>query len=150
MSHNGKSKRQILHVEDNPGDVRLVQEALQNARHDYQVTVARDGVEALDCLFRRGRFAEAPRPELMLLDLNLPRKSGYEVLAEMKRDRALRTIPVIVFTSSGASPDIFKAYEMEASCYVTKPTDIDDLFRIIKAIEAFWFEVAILPSKLAE
>lgn len=150
MSHNGKSKRQILHVEDNPGDVRLVQEALQNARHDYQVTVARDGVEALDCLYRRGRFHEVPRPELILLDLNLPRKSGYEVLAEIKRDKALRTIPVIVFTSSSASTDIFKVYEMEASCYVTKPTDIDDLFRIIKAIEAFWFDVAILPPNLAE
>lgn len=150
MSPNGKSKRQILHVEDNPGDVRLVQEALQNARQDYQVTVARDGVEALDCLYRRGRFPEAPRPDLILLDLNLPRKSGYEVLAEIKRDKALRTIPIIVFTSSGASADIFKVYEMEASCYVTKPTDIDDLFRIIKAIEAFWFDVAILPPKLAE
>lgn len=150
MIRNGKNRWQILHVEDNHGDVRLVQEALQNARHDYDVTVARDGVEALDCLYQRGRFAEAPRPELILLDLNLPRKSGYEVLAEMKRDKALRTIPVIVFTSSGASPDILKAYEMDANCYVTKPTDIDDLFRIIKAIESFWFDVAILPSKLSE
>lgn len=150
MIRDGKSKRQILHVEDNHGDVRLVQEALENARHDYQVTVARDGVEALDCLYRRGRFADTPRPELILLDLNLPRKSGYEVLAEMKRDKALRIIPVIVFTSSSANADIRKAYEMEASCYVTKPTDIEDLFQTMRAIEAFWFDVVILPSKLAD
>ncbi|MBM4264873.1 MAG: response regulator [Deltaproteobacteria bacterium] len=144
------TKRQILHVEDNHGDVRLVQEALQNARYDYQVTVARDGVEGLDCLHRRGGFAATPRPELILLDLNLPRKSGYEVLSEIKHDKALRTIPVIVFTSSAASADILKAYEMGANCYVTKPSDIDDLFHIIKAIEAFWFDVAVLASKLAE
>lgn len=150
MNRSGKSKRQILHVEDNHGDVRLVQEALSNARQDYQLTVARDGVEALDCLHRRGPFVEAARPDLILLDLNLPRKSGYEVLAELKGDRQLRKIPVIVFTSSSASADILKAYDMGANCYVTKPTDIDDLFRIIKAIEAFWFDVAVLTSKLTE
>jgi chemotaxis family two-component system response regulator Rcp1 len=139
--------RHILHVEDNEGDVRLVREALQTSANDYQVIVARDGVEASECLHGRGSLAGAALPELILLDLNLPKKSGCEVLEEIKSDAELRHIPVIVFTSSAASADVLKAYGLHANCYLTKPTDIEELFRIIQILESFWFDTVKLPLK---
>ena len=145
-----RALRHILHVEDNPGDVRLVHEALQTSQSDYKITVARDGVEALACLHREGLFADVALPDLILLDLNLPKKSGTEVLAEIKTDAELKHIPAVVFTSSAAATDVLKAYSLHANCYLTKPSDIEELFTIIQIIESFWFNTVKLPTKQSD
>ena len=139
----------ILIVEDNPGDVRLIQEAFQETRRAHEAAVARDGVEALDYLYRRGSFADAERPELILLDLNLPKKGGREVLAEIKADATLLGIPVVVFSSSSSPPDVTGAYKLRANCYVTKPADLDELFAVIGWIAKFWLGTATLPRALS-
>ncbi len=135
---------EILLVEDNPGDVRLTQEALRDGRIDNCLTVCGDGDEAMALL--RGRMAEGkPPPVIVLLDLNLPRKDGRAVLAEMKADPQLRTIPVIVLTSSAAERDIVESYEHNANAYVTKPIDLGDFIAAIRALEGFWLQVVQLP-----
>ena len=135
----------VLIVEDNPGDVRLIKEAFAEAERFHEAAVAKDGVEALDYLFARGHFAGAERPDLILLDLNLPRKSGREVLAEIKQNLALTTIPVVVFSSSSSPEDVGSAYGLHANCYVTKPADLDELFSAIAWIEKMWLGTARLP-----
>lgn len=136
---------EVLLVEDNPGDVRLTQEAFKEGRVLVNLTVATDGVEALDVLNRRGRFTNAQRPDLILLDLNLPRKSGREVLQEVKASDDLRRIPVIVMTTSKAEADIHRAYNLNANCYVTKPVELDEFLEVVRSIEDFWLTIVTLP-----
>ena len=135
----------ILLVEDSPSDVRLIREALKESPIPVQVMVARDGVEAMDCL-RQGELGLAMRPDLILLDLNLPRKNGREVLAEVKGSPNLRQIPVLVMTSSRSDEDIEQAYALNANCYITKPSDLEDYVNVVRSIENFWFLTATLPD----
>jgi chemotaxis family two-component system response regulator Rcp1 len=144
---DGSSPRaiEILMVEDNPGDVRLTREALKGAKMWAQVHVVEDGVAALDYLYRRPPYESALRPDLILLDLNLPRMDGREVLAIVKGDPALRLIPIVVLTTSQAEEDVLRAYHLNANCYVTKPVDLHQFNRIVQAIEQFWLTVVTLP-----
>ena len=135
----------ILLVEDNPADVRLTQEAFLEGKLHNKLIVARDGVEAMDVLRRRGKYADAVRPDLILLDLNLPRKDGREVLAEIKSDPDLMRIPVVVLTTSRAEMDIVKSYNLHANCYVVKPVDLDRFIGVIKSIDNFWLTAVTLP-----
>jgi CheY-like chemotaxis protein len=134
-------------VEDNPGDVRLTIEALKEAKVRNHLHTVEDGVEALAFLRREGRYAEAPRPDLVLLDLNLPKKTGREVLAEIKDDPDLRRIPVVILTVSQAEQDIVKSYNLHANCYITKPVDLDRFLEVVQSIENFWLTVVMLPPR---
>ena len=136
---------EILLVEDNAADVRLTKEALREGKVHNRLTVARDGVEALEVLRRAGKYADAARPDLILLDLNLPRKDGREVLAEIKADDDLRRIPVVVLTTSSAELDIVKSYDLHANCYITKPVDLDKFVDVVRTIDEFWLSVVRLP-----
>ena len=136
---------EILLVEDNPGDIRLTKEALRTAKVSNRLRVAEDGVEATAILFRQGKYANAPLPDLILLDLNLPRKDGREVLREIKADPVLKRIPVIILTTSQAQPDVLMAYAMQANCYITKPVDYERFQAVVKAIENFWLSIVRLP-----
>jgi CheY-like chemotaxis protein len=136
---------EIMLVEDNPGDVRLTTEALRDAKVRNHLTVAPDGVEALAMLRKEGRYAAVPRPDLILLDLNLPKKGGREVLEEIKRDDALKHIPVVILTTSQAELDIVETYRLQANAYVTKPVDLEQFLRVIQTIEQFWLEIVRLP-----
>ena len=138
---------EILLVEDNAGDVRLTREALKDAKVLNTLHVARDGEEAMDYLYHKGKYADAPRPDLILLDLNLPRKDGREVLAEIKADEDLKRIPVVILTTSKSEEDVLKVYNLHANCYVTKPLDLDQFIRVVQAIEDFWFTVVRLPEE---
>lgn len=138
---------EILLVEDNPGDVRLTIEALKEAKVRNRLSVVSDGVEALAFLRNEGAFAEAPRPDLILLDLNLPKKDGREVLTEIKADSDLKVIPVVVLTTSHAERDLLQAYESHANCYITKPVDFQQFLIVIKSIESFWLSIVKLPPK---
>lgn len=138
---------EILLVEDNPGDVRLTRETLKQTKVLNRLSVAEDGVKALDFLRLKGEYARAPRPDLILLDLNLPKKSGREVLAEIKSDPQLRTIPVVVLTTSKAEEDIVKSYELHANCYISKPVELDGFLTVVKSIENFWLSVVKLPRE---
>ena len=137
---------EILLVEDNPGDVRLTQEALTDGKVRNSMQVVEDGVEAVAFLRREGKYANASRPDLVLLDLNLSKKDGREVLAEIKADDELKRIPVVVLTTSKAEEDIFKAYDQHANCYITKPVDLDQFIAVVRSIENFWFTIVKLPS----
>ena len=136
----------ILLVEDNPGDVRLTQEALLEGKVKNRLYIAKDGVEAIEFLRREGNFHDAVRPDLILLDLNLPRKDGRQVLQEIKSDPALRVIPVVVLTTSEAEEDILKSYDLHANCYITKPVDLEQFLKIVQMIEDFWLSVVKLPN----
>jgi len=136
----------ILLVEDNPGDVRLVVEAFREGGAAVRLTTARDGEEALAVLRRQGAHAAAPRPALILLDLNLPRMGGRELLAEIKADPALRPMPVVVLTSSRQDQDVLACYDLGANCYITKPADLDQFIEVVRSIVNFWLTVARLPS----
>lgn len=136
---------EILLVEDNPGDVRLTQEALREGKVHNNLNVAKDGVEAMDFLLRRNGFVNSPRPDLILLDLNLPRMDGREVLAEIKASDELRTIPVVVITSSEAEEDIIRSYDLHANCYINKPVNLDQFITVVQSIEQFWFTIVTLP-----
>ena len=136
---------EILLVEDSPGDIRLAQEALKEAKIKNVLTTVQDGSEALDYLYRRGKYQEAARPDLILLDLNLPRKDGREVLQEIKNDPDLRKIPVVVLTTSRAEEDIIRAYDLHANCYITKPVDFVQFMKVVRSIEDFWLSVVKLP-----
>ena len=138
---------QILLVEDNPGDVRLTQEALKDSRMLDNLHIAKDGLEAMAFLHREGRYTDAPRPDLVLLDLNLPKKAGREVLAEIRADESLRRIPVVVLTTSQDEEDIIKAYNLNANCYITKPVELEQFFKVVKSIVEFWFTVVKLPGE---
>jgi two-component system, chemotaxis family, response regulator Rcp1 len=135
----------ILMVEDNPGDVRLTREALKGGKVLNTLHVAEDGVAALDFLYRRSPYQDAPRPDLILLDLNLPKMDGREVLSKIKSDETLKTIPVVILTTSQAEEDVIRAYRLSANCYVTKPVDLHQFNRIVQAIEQFWLTVVRLP-----
>jgi CheY-like chemotaxis protein len=135
----------ILLVEDNAGDVRLTREALHEGKVANQLIVAADGVEALAVLHRAGSHANAPRPDLILLDLNLPKKDGRDVLAEIKQDPDLRRIPVVVLTTSKAEEDILRTYDLHANCYITKPVDFDKFVSVVKTIDEFWLTIVRLP-----
>jgi two-component system, chemotaxis family, response regulator Rcp1 len=136
---------EILLVEDNPGDVRLTQEALKEGKVRNNLSLVSDGVEALAFLRREGQYADAPRPDVILLDLNLPRKDGREVLADIKQDPALRRIPVVILTTSQAEHDILRTYNLHANCYITKPVDLEQFITVVKSIESFWLTVVKLP-----
>src|SRR4051812_45511086 len=138
---------EVLLVEDNPGDVRLTQEALKDGHVMVNLTVAADGVEALEILKRNGIHANKARPDLILLDLNLPRKNGREVLEQIKADMDLRRIPVIVMTTSKAEQDVHKAYNLNANCYITKPVDLDEFLNVVRSIEEFWLSIVTLPHE---
>jgi two-component system, chemotaxis family, response regulator Rcp1 len=138
---------EVLLVEDNPGDVRLTQEALKDGRVLVNLTVAADGVQAMEILRRQGSHESKARPDLILLDLNLPRKNGREVLEEIKADDELKRIPVIVMTTSKAEQDIYKAYNLNANCYVTKPVDLDEFLNVVRSIEDFWLTIVTLPHE---
>jgi chemotaxis family two-component system response regulator Rcp1 len=135
----------ILLVEDNPADVRLTQEALVNGKVQHELHIARDGVEAMAFLRREDPFRKAPRPDLILLDLNMPRKDGREVLAEIKADPDLTRIPVIILTISQAEEDILKTYNLYANGYIIKPVDVGQFFNVIRQIKEFWMEIVVLP-----
>jgi CheY-like chemotaxis protein len=138
---------EILIVEDNPGDVRLTREALKEAKVSNTLHVVEDGGAALDFLYRRGTYGEAPRPDLILLDLNLPKKNGREVLAEIKQDAHLQAIPVVILTTSQAEEDVLRAYSLHANCYITKPVDFIQFTKIVRTIEEFWLTIVTLPPK---
>lgn len=146
LLRNTKEKPRILLVEDNPGDIRLTQEAFKESSLDIQMDVVTDGEMALNFLFKKGRFANSLKPDIVLLDLNLPKKNGIEVIKELKADAVLKKIPVIVLTTSDADHDISKAYSLHANCYILKPVDFDDFARVIKLIEAFWFNTVQLNN----
>jgi two-component system, chemotaxis family, response regulator Rcp1 len=137
----------ILLVEDNPGDARLAQEALKEGRMTSRLKVVVDGVEAMAYLRREGQYAAAPRPHMVLLDLNLPRKDGRQVLAELKVDDDLRRIPVVVLTTSQAEQDILRSYDLHANCYITKPVDLDRFIAVVRSIEEYWCSVVTLPPR---
>jgi len=136
---------EVLLVEDNPGDVRLMLEALKEGKVLNRVSVVEDGVEAMAFMRQEGKYADAPRPDLILLDLNLPLKDGRQVLAEIKTDADLKRIPVVILTVSQAEEDILKSYNLYANCYITKPVGLDDFISVVKAIENFWLTIVKLP-----
>jgi CheY-like chemotaxis protein len=148
MSANGMDGTvEILLVEDNPADARLTREVFEGGRLATHLNVVPDGDEALAFLRRRGPYADSPRPKLILLDLNLPRKDGREVLAEVKSDPDLHTIPVVVLTTSGAEQDIARSYELSANSYITKPIDLDEFIKVMRSIENFWLSIVRLPPR---
>ena len=138
----------ILLVEDNPGDARLTREALQLSKVRNALHHARDGEEAMEFLRRTGKFADAPTPDMILLDLNLPRRDGREVLEEIKADPKLMHIPVVILTSSQAEEDILRSYRLHANCFITKPVDLEQLTRVVLGIEQFWFTLVRLPPEV--
>ncbi len=136
---------EILLVEDNLGDVRLTQEVLKDGKVRNMLHVVKDGVDAISFLQQTGEYAGAPRPDIILLDLNLPKKDGREVLADIKADPDLKNIPVVVLTTSSAEQDIFRSYDLYANCYITKPVDLDQFIKVMKSIEDFWLTIVKLP-----
>jgi DNA-binding response OmpR family regulator len=139
---------EILMVEDNEGDVFMTTEAFKEAKIANNLSVARDGNEAMDILHREGKFAAAPRPDLILLDLNLPGRDGRQILADIRSDPKLATIPVVILTSSKAEKDIVQSYQLHANCYIVKPVNFDSLLQVVRAIESFWLTVVKLPPRL--
>lgn len=145
-SSNSSRPVEILLVEDNPGDIRLTQEALREGKISNRLHVACDGVEALEFLQRDGEHSDAPSPDVILLDLNLPRKDGRELLADIKQDEDLKHIPVVILTTSAHDEDIIRSYKLHANCYITKPVDFDQFISVVRSIEDFWLTVVRLPS----
>jgi len=136
---------EVLLVEDSPGDVRLTREALKDAKVHISLNVATDGIEAMAYLERTGTYVSAPRPDLILLDLNLPRKDGREVLKEIKENPSLRTIPVVILTTSSSDADVLQSYHLHANCYISKPVDLDGFLKVVQSIDNFWLSVVKLP-----
>lgn len=150
MDMNGTSRTQlqVLLVEDSPGDVRLTQEAFRDVAATVRLHVATDGVEAMEFLRQEGKYASAPRPDLILLDLNLPKMDGREVLVQVKEDQSLRMIPTVILTTSSAAADIESSYQMQSNCYLTKPVELDAFEGIVKSINQFWLTTVRLPEPL--
>jgi chemotaxis family two-component system response regulator Rcp1 len=138
---------EVLLIEDSPGDVRLTREALKDAKVHISLHVASDGVEAMAFLERQGKFADAPRPDLILLDLNLPKKDGREVLKDIKESASLGSIPVVILTTSASEADILRSYKLHANCYITKPVDLDGFLKVVQSIDSFWLSVVKLPRE---
>jgi two-component system, chemotaxis family, response regulator Rcp1 len=148
MNHDAKIKRaDILLVEDNPGDARLAKEALKECKLLNKLYQVGDGIEAMAFLRQEGKYSEVPRPDLVLLDLNLPRKDGREVLAEIKTDEVLKRIPVVILTVSRAEDDILKSYNLHANCYISKPLEMEQFMQVVKSIENFWLSIVKLPPE---
>jgi chemotaxis family two-component system response regulator Rcp1 len=145
VAEKGEKHTIILLVEDSKADIRLIQEVLKTSTVPHELIIVRNGMDAMAYLNREGEFTDAVRPHLILLDLNLPRKDGREVLAEIKADPNLKRIPVVVLTTSHNEDDIFHSYELHVNCYITKSRNLNDLFRIVKGIEQFWLETVTLP-----
>ena len=137
----------ILVVEDNPGDARLITEVLNDNKVFSSLYIVNDGVEAMRFLKNEGKYKTVPKPDLIILDLNLPKKDGREVLAEIKSDEGLKHIPIVIMTISQAEEDILKSYNLHANCYITKPIDLDQFIKVVKSIEDFWFSIVKLPPK---
>lgn len=135
----------ILLVEDNPGDARLATEALKESKLKNQIYIARDGIEAMDFLRQKNQFSTAPRPDLILLDLNLPRMDGRQVLAEIKSDDELKRIPVVILTISKDEEDVLRSYNLHANCFITKPIDLEQFMKVVRSIEDFWLTIVKLP-----
>ena len=138
---------EILLVEDSPGDIRLTREAFKDAKVHINLSVAMDGIEAMSFLWREEKYANAPRPDLILLDLNLPKKDGREVLQEIKESPALKSIPVVILTTSAFEMDILRSYESHANCYITKPVGLEGFLDVVKSIDGFWLSVVQLPHE---
>jgi CheY-like chemotaxis protein len=149
MNRDSKDWRpvEILLVEDNPGDVDLTREALQDAKVRNRLHVVDDGAKAVDFLFKRGAYTDAPRPDIILLDLNLPKKDGRQVLEEIKADPQFAEIPVVILTTSQAEEDILRSYQLHANCYITKPVDFKQFMHVVKSIEEFWLTIVKLPKQ---
>lgn len=145
LDNAGIKPIEILLVEDNPGDARLTLEGFRDAKIRNNITVVEDGMEAMAYLRHEGQYADVALPDLIILDLNMPKKDGREVLADLKADEALKQIPVLVFTISSAERDILEAYNLQASAFITKPIDLDEFIRVVKAMEEFWLTVVKLP-----
>jgi chemotaxis family two-component system response regulator Rcp1 len=139
---------EVLLVEDSPGDVRLTREAFKDAKVHISLHVASDGAEAMAFLGREGSYVNAPRPDLILLDLNLPKKDGREVLEEIKESASLKTIPVVILTTSASEEDILRSYQLHANCYITKPVDLAGFLKVVKSIDNFWLSVVKLPHEV--
>ena len=142
---NGFKAVEIFLIEDNPGDVRLTIEALKECKILNNLHVAVDGIEAMSYLNKEGKFKDEPRPDLIILDLNLPKKDGREVLGEIKEDESLKKIPVVILTTSEAEQDILRSYELHANCYITKPVNMNQFIKVVKSISDFWFSIVLLP-----
>jgi chemotaxis family two-component system response regulator Rcp1 len=145
LLETGTTAFQILLVEDSPGDVRLTREAFKDAKMHINLHVAADGEEAMVFLKREGDSGNAPRPDLILLDLNLPKKDGREVLEEIKGDPTLKSIPVVILTTSASEEDILRSYRLHANCYITKPVDLEGFLKVVKSIDNFWLSIVTLP-----
>jgi chemotaxis family two-component system response regulator Rcp1 len=145
MRETAATPIEILLVEDSAGDVRLTKEALRDAKVQNNLHVASDGLEATAFLLRQGKHANAPRPDLILLDLNLPKKGGRAVLEEIKLDPSLKSIPVVILTTSAAEEDILRSYQLHANCYITKPVDLDQFLKVVRTIDNFWLAIVKLP-----
>ncbi len=137
---------EILLVEDNPGDIDLTSEALEDSKINNNLHIAIDGQEALDFLYKKGKFKDSPTPDIILLDLNLPKVDGREVLENIKAHKNLRRIPVVILTSSKAEEDIIRTYDLHANCYIQKPLDFDNFLEIVRKIESFWMSIVVLPN----
>ena len=146
---SGARAIEVLLVEDSPGDVRLTQEALKDAKVHINLHVASDGAKAMAFLMREGEYAKAPRPDLILLDLNLPKKDGREVLEDIKEHPTLKTIPVVVLTTSSSEADILRSYQLHANCYITKPVGLEGFLTVVKSIDSFWLSVVRLPREVS-
>jgi len=138
---------EVLLIEDSPGDVRLTREALKDAKVHISLSEVSDGMEAMAFLERQGKFADAPRPDLILLDLNLPKKDGREVLKDIKESVTLGSIPVVILTTSASEADILRSYKLHANCYITKPVDLDGFLKVVQSIDNFWLSVVKLPRE---
>lgn len=145
MVETGRSGFEVLLVEDSPGNVRLTREAFKEAKVHVNLRVASDGIEAMAFLKREGKHADNPRPDLILLDLNLPKKDGREVLEEIKQSPALKTIPIVILTTSKSEEDILRSYSLHANCYIPKPVTLDGFLTVVKSIDGFWLSVVKLP-----
>ncbi len=146
IAREGQADKIILLVEDSKADIRLVQEVLKTSTVSHQLMIVRNGMDAMAYLRQEGEFSESPRPNLIILDLNLPRKDGREVLAEIKSDPSLKRIPVIVLTTSSNDEDIQESYDLYVNCYITKSRNVKDLFKLVKGIESFWLDTVTLPN----
>ena len=142
----GRGTVEILLVEDNPADVRLIKETFKDFKISNNLSVAKDGVEAMAFIKKEGVFSGAPRPDVILMDLNLPKKSGFEVLAELRQIPVLKRIPVVILSTSDSEQDILKSYDLHANCFVTKPVGLDEFIKIVMSIEDFWLSIVKLPS----
>lgn len=149
MAQTGRPAEFLL-VEDNPGDVRLTREALIESKVSNNLSVVGDGQEAMAFLRREGKYADALRPDIILLDLNLPKKDGREVLAEIKSDPLLKRIPVVIITSSEAEQDVLRTYDLHVNCYVNKPVDLDQFVKVVQSVETFWLTIVKMPSEVTE